>query len=159
MALKAVNVRSRAPAILVLLLSAALLPAQGGPPQAPPPNAFDDRAASRLLMRLSEALHGHSQKQFLAVFDLARMKNGPLFQQQIASFFSGTESIRVHLNLVEVTAEGERAAVAVDAEMELQPGNGGPASRRNERLNFVAAGSGGSWKFVDLQPRGFFSLP
>jgi hypothetical protein len=49
--------------------------------------------------------------------------------------------------------------MAVEAEMEAEPSNGGPVARRNERLNFVAANSGGSWKFVDLQPRSFFSLP
>jgi hypothetical protein len=43
--------------------------------------------------------------------------------------------------------------------MEVEPRNGGPASRRNERLNFVAANAGGNWKLVDVQPRGFFSLP
>lgn len=155
MAPKVVSVRRRAAALLVLLLSAVLLPAQKAPPQ----NTFDDRAASRLLMQLSEALQGHSQSQFLSLFDLAKMKNGPIFKQQVTVFFSQTESIRVHLNLVEAAAAGERATVAVDAEMELQPRNGGPASRRNERLNFVAANAGENWKFVDVQPLSFFSLP
>ena len=136
-----------------------LLPAQAPAQKAPPRNVFDERAASRLLMQLSEALQGHSQNQFLALFDLDRMKNGPIFKQQIAVFFSQTESIRVHLNLVEVAIDGERATAAVDAEMEVEPRNGGPAARRNERLNFVVASAGGNWKFVDLQPRGFFSLP
>jgi hypothetical protein len=112
-----------------------------------------------MLQQLSEALQGHSQNQFLALFDLAKMKGGPIFKQQIASFFSQTESIRVHLNLVEVAIDGDRATAAVDAEMEVEPRNGGPVVRRNERLNFIAAGAGGNWKFVDLQPRGFFSLP
>lgn len=87
------------------------------------------------------------------------MKNGPTFRQQIGLFFSQTEFIRVHLNLVEVEVEGERAIAAVDAEMDVEPRNGGPAARRNERLNFVAVSAGGEWKFIDLQPRGFFSLP
>ena len=156
---RAVNVHRRGAAILVLLLSAVLLPSQTSPQKAPPQNAFDDRAASRLLMQLSEALQGHSQSQFLSLFDLAKMKNGPTFKQQVTVFFSQTESIRVHLNLVEVSPDGDKATAAVDAEMELQPRNGGPASRRNERLNFVAANAGESWKFVDVQPRSFFSLP
>ena len=157
--MKAANVRSCAQVLPILLLSAALLPAQTPAQKAPPRNAFDERAASHLLMQLSEALQGHSQNQFLALFDLAKMKNGPIFKQQVGVFFSQTESIRVHLNLVEVSVDGDKATAAVDAEMELEPRNGGPAARRNERLNFVAAGAGGNWKFVDLQPRGFFSLP
>ena len=158
MAPKAVNVHKRAAAILALLLIAVLLPAQTAPQKAPQ-NAFDDRAASRLLMQLSEALQGHSQSQFFSLFDLAKMKNGPIFKQQVTVFFSQTESIRVHLNLVEVSPDGDKAIAAVDAEMELQPRSGGLASRRNERLNFVAANAGENWKFVDVQPRSFFSLP
>jgi hypothetical protein len=129
--------------------------AQSSTPLADP--AFTDRTASTLLRQLSESLQGHSQKKFLALFDLENMKSGPLFKQQIASFFSQTESIAIHLNLAE-TNPGNTTMV-VDAEMEVQPRVGGQASRRNERLTFTIARSGKDWKFVDLQPRSFFSLP
>jgi hypothetical protein len=156
--------------VLLFLFASVLLPAQVSSPAiplskaiaqktSPPPIVFNENAASRMLLQLSESLQGHSQKQFLALFDLAKMKNGPTFRQQIGLFFSQTESIRVHLNLVEVAVEGERATATVDAEMDLEPRNGGPAARRNERLNFAASSAGGEWKFIDLQPRGFFSLP
>jgi hypothetical protein len=154
-----VNVRSCAQIVLLVVLSAALSPAQAAAQKDPPQSAFDERAASRLLLQLNEALQGHSQKQFLALFDLAKMKDGTLFKQQIASFFSQTESIRAHLNLAETGVAGDKATLAVDAEIEVEPRNGSPASRRNERLNFVAVNAGGSWKFVDVQPRFFFSLP
>jgi hypothetical protein len=152
-----VNVRSWQ-VVLILFLGAAFLPAQaaqGDPPQ----NSFDERAASRLLLQLNEALQGHSQKQFFALFDLAKMKDGTLFRQQIASFFSQTESVRVHLNLAEIAGEGGKATAAVDAEMEIEPSNGSPTLRRSERLKFAVVNAGGSWKFVDVQPRGFFGLP
>lgn len=132
---------------------------QTAPPKQPPPAAFDAQTASRMLLQLSEALQGHSQKQFLALFDLSRMKDGALFRQQINSFFAQTESIRAHLNLSDTSIDGEKANIAVDAEMEAEPSNGGAVSRRNDRLNFVVAASGNNWKFVDLQPRSFFSLP
>jgi hypothetical protein len=140
------------------LLSAMLGAAQTAPPKQPPQSAFDAQAASRLLLQLSEALQGHSQKQFLALFDLEKMKDGSLFKQQINSFFAQTESIRVHLNLVETSMDGNKANIAVDAEMEAEPRNGGPIARRNDRLNFTA-NDGRASKFVDLRPRSFFSLP
>ena len=127
-------------------------------PSQPTSNAFDEQAASRLLLQLSEALQGHSQKQFLALFNLDMMKDGALFKQQINSFFSQTESIRVHLNLVDTSVDGDKASITVDAEMEAQPGNGGAPTRRNERLNRVVANGGNSWKVVEVQPRSFFSL-
>jgi hypothetical protein len=154
-----VNVRSCATAIFIALLFCVILQAQGAAQKQPTPAAFDAQTASRLLLQLSEALQGHSQKQFLGLFDLDRMKDGPLFKQQINSFFGQTDSIRVHLNLLNTSPDGDKANLAVDAEMEAAPSNGGAAERRNERLNFVVASQGNRWKFVDVQPRSFFSLP
>ena len=159
MVLKAASVRSFVTIVLMALLSATPAAAQASQPKQQPQNAFDAQTASHLLRQLSEALQGQSQKKFLALFDLDRMKDSALFRQQIASFFSRTISIRVHLNLGETTVEGDRATIAVDAQMEAEPGDGSPIVRRNDRLNFTAANSGGTWKFVELQPRSFFSLP
>jgi len=159
MVLKAASVRSFVTIVLMTLLSATLVAAQASQPRQQPQKAFDAQTASQQLRQLSEALQGQSQKKFLALFDLDRMKDSALFRQQIASFFSRTISIRVHLNLGETTVEGDRATIAVDAQMEAEPGDGSPIVRRNDRLNFTVANSGGTWKFVELQPRSFFSLP
>ena len=150
--------RSCATATLAVLLFCMTLRAQDKPQQ-PTPNSFDAQTASRMLLQLSEALQGHSQKQFLALFDLDTMKEGPLFRQQINSFFGQTDSIRVHLNLVDTSIDGDKANLAVDAEMEAQPSNGGAPARRNERLTFTVVRVGDKWKFVEVQPRSFFSLP
>jgi hypothetical protein len=151
-------VRSCARAHFIALFLCVALGAQDAPHQQTPP-AFDQQAASRLLLQLSEALQGHSQKQFFALFDLDKMKDGGLFKQQTNSFFAQTESIRVHLNLVDTSVDSDKASLSVDAEMEAEPRNGGPIARRNERLNFVVANAGNRWKFIDFQPRSFFSLP
>jgi hypothetical protein len=160
MALKAVNVHSICKQfVLAVFFFAALLPAQSKKtPAPPPPSAFDDQAASQLILQLSEALQGHSQKQFLALFDLDKMKNGALFKQQITSFYSQTDSIRVHLNLGEIATEDETTTFSVNAEMEIEPSNGSAQEHQNETVTFTVANSGG-WKFVDVQPRSFFSLP
>lgn len=151
--------RSSVMALLLVVVFCAILPAQTAPQQQPTPSAFDAQTASRLLLQLSEALQGHSQKQFLALFSLDKMKEGTLFKQQINSFFAQTESIRVHLNLGETSVDGDKTMLAVEAEMEAAPSNGGAIMRRKDRLNFVVTNTGNSWKFVDLQPRSFFSLP
>lgn len=142
-----------------VLLCGSVMAQNPSPQPAPSPAAFTDRDAANLLAQLAEALQGHSQKKLLAIFDLSRMKDAASFQQQITSFFAQAESIRVHLNLAETSAEGENPAVGVDAEMEVEPTNGSAVSRKNERLNFVAVNVSGHWKFVDVQPRSFFSLP
>jgi hypothetical protein len=156
--------RGRTRAAKVLLCAFAILlfawaraiHAQSAPQ---PAENFSDRDASTLLRQLSASLQGHSEKQFLALFDLAKMKGGPLFKQQIDSFFSQTESITVHANLAATNSAAETPSMSVDAEMETQPLNGGQATRRNERLTFTVARTGKDWKVIDVQPRGFFSLP
>jgi hypothetical protein len=152
-------VRSCATAIFITLLLCGTLQAQNAPQQQPSPGAFDAQTASRLLMQLSEALQGHSQKQFLGLFDLDRMKDGPLFKQQVNSFFGQTDSIRVHLNLTDTSLDGDKANLTVDAEMEAGPSNGGAPARRNGQLTFTVARVADRWKFVEVQPRSFFSLP
>src|SRR5262249_25940604 len=102
---KAVSMAHRLRVAMVfatIALAVCLGAAQNTAPRLPVENTFtDSRAASALLRQLSESLQGHSQKKFLAIFDLQKMKDGQLFKQQINSFFSQTESIRVHLNLME----------------------------------------------------------
>jgi hypothetical protein len=161
MALKVENVRSCLTIVFMALLSVTPGLAQTAPPKPPPAQqgVFDTQTASRLLRQLSEALQGQSQKKFFALFALSRMKDGALFKEQVQSFFSHTISMRIHLNLGEIAVEGEKATLAVEAEMEAEPASGGPISRRNDRLNFTVANDGGSWKFIELQPRSFFSLP
>lgn len=150
--------RSGATVILVALLFCITLRAQDKPQPQPTPAAFDAQVASNLLLQLSESLQGQSQKHFLELFDLPRMKDGALFRQQVSSFFSKTISIRVHMNLVDTSLEADKAMLAVDAQMEAEPGAGGAITRRNERLNFAVAKDGDKWKFVEVQPRSFFSL-
>ena len=154
--------------MVLLVLAATVLQAgagQGASPQATPqqpaPAATDSsvQIASRLLQQLGLGLKGHSQRKVLAVFDFPQMTRGMLFKEQITNFLFQTESIRLHANLMESAVDGDRATMTVEAEMELEPRNGGPHSRRSERVTFVAARNDGEWKFVDVQPRSFFSLP
>ena len=142
--------------VLAATLVAVLLHAQPSP-QSPEP--FSDRDASTLLRHLSSSLQSHSKKNFLALFDLSKMKDGPLFKQQIDRFFAHADTIRIHLNLADTNADAAPPAFAVDAEMEVQPRVGGQASRVSNRVSFTVARAGSDWKIVDLQPRSFFSLP
>lgn len=109
-----------------------------------------------MLMQMSEALEGQSQKQFFSLFDLDKMQDGQLFKQQISSFFSQTESIRVHMNLGDVIVDGQNATVGVAAEMEAEPRNGSPIVHRNEQITFTVSPQ---CKIINMQPRDFFSLP
>lgn len=161
MGLKVANVRGDRKKVfltLAIMLLACSAEPQSAPPQPTPvENTFADRDASALLRQLSESLEARSQKKLLALFNFSMMKDADAFKQQLNILVSRTDSIRVHLNLAETTADPP--AMTVDAEMETQSGDLNPASRRAERLSFTVARSGKTWKFIDVRPRSFFSLP
>jgi hypothetical protein len=41
--------------------------------------------------------------------------------------------------------------------MEADTGNGGATLHKEATLSFAAAKAGSGWKFIDVQPRSFFS--
>lgn len=117
-------------------------------------DVFTEGAASKLLRQMAEGLQGHSARKMLGAFDLDRMDGGALFQQQITAFFNEYETIRVHFKLVEV----KEGAAIVDAEMDATPPeNSGPPQHKSLQIRLSAARVAAGWKFIDVQPRNFFS--
>jgi hypothetical protein len=128
---------------------------------APAPKAaeFTDGVASDLLNQLTSGFTSRNQKKVLAAFDLAAMADGERFRQQIISFFSHTESVRIHFNLVKTSVQAGNGTAQAEVEMEAQPREDtAPPVHKQERLRFTAASTSEGWKFTDVQPRSFFSL-
>jgi hypothetical protein len=119
--------------------------------------AFSAHDASTLLNQMNDALVNRAAGKFLAVFDLSRMANGQLFKQQITSFIAHTDSIRMHFNLTSAGMNGSQGEATVDAEMEADTGNGGVPLHKKATLQFLAVQSASGWKFIEVQPRSFFS--
>jgi hypothetical protein len=125
----------------------------------PKPAEFTDGAASDLLNQIASGFTSRNQKKVLAVFDLAAMADGERFRQQIISFFSHTESVRIHFNLVKTSGEEGKGTAEVQVEMEAAPRDDNtPTVHKQERLRFTAASTSAGWKFTDVEPRAFFSL-
>ncbi len=142
-------------ALMVVLLS---LPSPAQEPaksqSGEPSNAFTESAASKLLGQMAEGLQSHSEKKMLSAFDLSLMDGGPTFKEQVTALFNQYESIRVHFKLVEVK---ENVAV-VNAELDVTPADpANPSQHKNIQLRLTAAKTPAGWKFIDVQPRAFFS--
>lgn len=118
---------------------------------------FSARDAAALLNQMNNGLVNRSAGKFLAAFDLSRMDNGPLFKQQITSFISHADSIRMHFNLTSTRMNGNQGVATVDVQMEADTGNGGEPLHKEATLNFTAGQTGATWKCIDVQPRSFFS--
>lgn len=146
-------------AVLLAAISLAFLlptPVQGisQPQDQEPANGFTEGAAAKLLGQIAEGLQGHSSKKMLNAFDFARMDDAASFKEQITAFFNQYETFRVHFKLVEV----KDGTAVVDAELDATPRDAiaAPVHKRLQ-LTFTAANGAGGWKFVDVQPRTFFS--
>lgn len=117
-------------------------------------DVLTEAVASKLVGQMAEGLQGHSARRMLGTFDLSLMDGGPIFKEQITAFFSQYESIRVHFKLVEVK---DNTAI-VDAEMDATPPESANApEHKSLQIRLMAARTAAGWKFIDLQPRNFFS--
>ena len=117
-------------------------------------STFTEQAASRLLEQVAEGLNGRTAKKMLSAFDLNRMNGGAVFKDRISAFFNQTDSIRIHFKLLEVT---DNVAV-VDAEMDVTPHSDlAPPQHKYMQLRFTGEKGRNGWKFIDVQPRNFFS--
>lgn len=146
-------------AILAFALLCSLFCGVGAvaPAQAQGQNAFSAHEATALLNQINDALVNRSAGRFLDAFDLSSMDKGQLFKQQITSFISHTDSIRMHFNLTSAGMNGNQGAATVDVQMEADTGNGGEPLHKEATLNFVASKTASGWKFIRVQPRSFFS--
>ncbi len=121
-------------------------------------NSFTDSSASELLEQIASSLVAHNPDRMLRAFDLDKMADGQSFKQQIISFFSQTEVIRVHFDQVQTSVEDGKGITVVEVEMEAERSDDRiPPLHKQAELRFVAETSGGRWKFTDVQPRIFFS--
>ena len=117
-------------------------------------DTFSESIASKLLSEVTEGLQAHLPRRMLGVFDLNRMNRGAIFKEQVTAFFNQYDSIRVHFKLVEVKDN----TVTVNAEMEESAPNViTPPQHKSAQLRFTVEKASSGWKFVDVQPRLFFT--
>lgn len=152
--LPAFKIRFQLVLFTAMLLALSTAPHDLAAQSDPPADSFSELAASKLLSQVAEGLQGHLSRKMLDAFDLARMAHGAIFKEQVTAFFNQYDFIRVHFKLVEVKDN----TVIVDAQMEASTsGDATPPQRKSIQLRFTAEKTTVGWKFVDVQPRAFFS--
>ncbi len=118
-------------------------------------SGLTDAIASHLLAQVAEGLQGRVANTMLGAFDLDRMPAGAMFKQQITAFINQTDNIRVHLKELQVHGN----TVSVDVEMDATPHSDIVVPvQKHTQMRFTAGNGKSGWKFVDVEPRGFFTL-
>jgi hypothetical protein len=118
---------------------------------------FNERVANDVLGQIRDGLEGHSRRLMLSAFDSDKMDGYLTFEDQIDAFFNRYEGFRVHFRIANVTVEGPKGVVLVDAELEQIPATGGAAQRKRSQLRFELEMGRKGWRVVDFRDRGFFS--
>ena len=143
---------------LVSVVATLLACILGASPNSRPEKSFTDHHARALLGQMTDGLVAHDARRMLRAFDLDKMTDGALFQQQIVAFFEQTDNIRVHFNLAGTSDEDGKGLATVQVEMEADRTDDRlPPLHKQERLSLVAEEDGGRWRLTDIQPRTFFS--
>jgi hypothetical protein len=120
-------------------------------------SVFNERVANDVLGQIRDGLEGHSRRLMLSAFDSDKMDGYLSFEDQIDSFFNRYEGFRVHFRIANVTVEGTKGVVLVDADLEEIPASGGSAQRKHTQLRFELEMGRKGWRVVDFRDRGFFS--
>jgi hypothetical protein len=118
---------------------------------------FNERVANDVLGQIRDGLEGHSRRLMLSAFDSDKMDGYLSFEDQIDAFFNRYEGFRVHFRVANVTIEGPKGVVLVDAELEEIPATGGSPQRKRTQLRFELEMGRKGWRVVDFRDRGFFS--
>jgi len=118
---------------------------------------FNERVANDVLGQIRDGLEGHSRRLMLSAFDSDKMDGYLSFEDQIDAFFNRYEGFRVHFRIANVTVEGTKGVVLVDADLEEIPAAGGSPQRKRSQLRFELEMGRKGWRVVDFRDRGFFS--
>jgi hypothetical protein len=122
-------------------------------------DSWSDRDATQLMQLLTAGLVDHNPGKMLSAFDLARMSDGTLFEQNVLSFFNQTGTIRVHFNVLRTSSEGATGVADVAMEMEADMLDDRlPTLHKQAELHLVCEKSSAGWRIIDLTPRDFFSI-
>ena len=118
---------------------------------------FSERTADDVLNQIRDGLEGHSRRLMLGAFDSDKMDGYLNFEDQIDALFNRYTEFRVHFRIANVTVEGTKGVVLVDAEMEETPASGGAPVRKRSQLRLELEQGRKGWKVVDFRDRNFFS--
>lgn len=119
--------------------------------------AFSERVADDVIGRIRDGLEGHSRRLLLSAFDDYKMDGYLSFEDQIDAFFDRYSGFRVQFRILNVTVEGNKGIVNLDAEIEEIPTAGGAPQRKQGSLRLELEQGKKGWRVVDFRDRSFFS--
>lgn len=118
---------------------------------------FSKGVAEDLLAQIQNGLEGHIYRSMLKAFDDDKMDGYLNFEDQLDRYFQQYSSFRVRFRIANITVEGNRGILLVDADLEQVPNNSGTPQRKRAQLKFEVENGKKGWKIVYMNNQGFFS--
>ena len=118
---------------------------------------FSKGVAEDLLGQVRDGLEGHMYRSVLRAFDGDKMDGYLAFEDQLERYFEQYSEFRVHFRIADVTVEGNKGVLLVDADLEQIPNSSAAPQRKRTQIRFEMENTKKGWKFVNMSPMNFFS--
>ena len=148
-----------------LLTCLGLLATMGtaaGAQQAPPadqPTNVSDQVIQQVLEPLEAGIQGHNLQLTLSVFDSKELTGYSDFEGQLRAFFGQFDEIRFRYQLLQVSADQDRASAVAEMDMDAQPYDvTQPPVRRSVQMRLQLKREAKGWKIVAFTPGDFFNV-
>ena len=152
-------------AVAMVTTLAAALAAQPAEKPAPTKKAspleaqeFSAAVGEAALAELRAGFQDHNADQVMSIFERSRLAGWTDMRERLQNRMASYDSFRMGYHLVSATAEGGRATVVAEVELEsvAQAGVTSP-ERRSATLRLTLLRGAKGWRVVDYSPRGFFT--
>jgi hypothetical protein len=143
-------------ALIVLLVTPAIAQQNAPPQQAP---SVSDQVIQQVLEPLRTGMETPNIDQVLSLFDKQELTSYSDLQGQLVAFFQQFDEVNFRYQLLQVTAEKDRASAAADVQMDALPfGFTQVPVRRSVQMRFQLKQTPNGWKIAGFTPGDFFNV-
>jgi hypothetical protein len=122
------------------------------------PSVGDD-IIQQVLEPLKTGLETQNIQLILSVFDKQELSSYSQLQGQLRAFYQQFDQINFRYQLLQVSNQGDRAAAAVDVQMDALPYNTSQVPvRRSVQMRLQLKHGPKEWKITGFAPSDFFSV-
>jgi len=150
----------RKPLICITLLMS--LPAVAAAQQKNPPDAaasLGDQVIQQVLQPLQTGMQTQNIQQILSVFDKKELDSYSELERQLRAFFQQYDEINFRYQLLQVTADDDRASATAEMQMDALPyGVTQTPVRRSVQMRLRLKQGTKGWKIAAFTPSDFFAV-
>jgi hypothetical protein len=128
-------------------------------PPAQQPLSLNDQIAQQVLDPLRRGMEAQNLQLVLSVFDKQPLDSSADLPGQLRAFFQQYAEVHFRYQLLQATADKNRASATAELQMDAQPYQPSQIPwRRTTQVRFALKREAKGWKVTEFSPSDFFSL-